>query len=104
MKKPSTIGKQHLVNVHEALVNLLESKNIEQYDEPVQKTALYIVRKFPEIKNVKIKYEFPNPDNEPDLKIKWNEGKDQIKLRVKFSAGQSKGWSSLKLAGEYRVE
>lgn len=69
MKKPSTIGKQHLVNVHEALVNLLESKNIEQYDEPVQKTALYIVRKFPEIKNVKIKYEFPNPDNEPDLKI-----------------------------------
>lgn len=69
MKKPSTIGKQHLVNVHEALINLLESKNIEQYDEPVQKTALYIVRKFPRIKNVKIKYEFSNPDNEPDLKI-----------------------------------
>jgi hypothetical protein len=33
----------------------------------------------------------------------WNEKKEELALRVKFSAGQSKGWSSLKLACEYKV-
>lgn len=35
--------------------------------------------------------------------LNWNDGQDEIKLRVKFSGGQQKGWSSLKLAGEYRL-
>lgn len=34
----------------------------------------------------------------------WNENEEELSLRVKFSGGQSKGWSSLKLACEYQVE
>lgn len=31
----------------------------------------------------------------------WNNGKEQISLRVKFSSGESHGWSSIKLSSEY---
>lgn len=31
----------------------------------------------------------------------WNDGEEQISLRVKFSSGQSHGWSSIKLTSEY---
>lgn len=31
----------------------------------------------------------------------WNNGKEQISLRVKFSSGESHGWSSIKLTSEY---
>lgn len=34
----------------------------------------------------------------------WAGGTDEIRLRVKFSAGQRHGWSSLKLACEYGVK
>ncbi|MFV2049631.1 hypothetical protein ACEWK1_20025, partial [Metabacillus sp. YM-086] len=33
----------------------------------------------------------------------WNEKQEELSLRVKFSAGQKKGWSSLKLACEYKL-
>ncbi|MEG0259330.1 MAG: hypothetical protein RR651_05600 [Lysinibacillus sp.] len=35
--------------------------------------------------------------------LRWHEEQEELSLRVKFSAGQSKGWSSLKLACEYKV-
>ncbi|QOL26236.1 hypothetical protein LP316_02735 [Thalassotalea sp. LPB0316] len=33
--------------------------------------------------------------------IRWGNGSAEISIRVKFSAGQNKGWSSLKLACDY---
>jgi len=33
--------------------------------------------------------------------IRWGNGSAEISIRVKFSAGQDKGWSSLKLACDY---
>ncbi|MGD7054232.1 hypothetical protein [Sutcliffiella horikoshii] len=35
--------------------------------------------------------------------LSWNEGQDVLNLRVKFSKGQSHGWSSIKLTSEYQV-
>lgn len=35
--------------------------------------------------------------------LRWNGGLEELSLRVKFSARQSKGWSSLKLACEYKL-
>ena len=35
--------------------------------------------------------------------LRWNGDLEELSLRVKFSAGQSKGWSSLKLACEYKL-
>lgn len=70
MKKPSTIGKQHLINVHEALMNYVNNKSIDQFPESIQKTVRYIVEKFKEIETVQMKYEFSNPDEQPDLTIK----------------------------------
>lgn len=32
----------------------------------------------------------------------WNDGVEQLTLRVKFSGGQSRGWTSIKLACEYQ--
>lgn len=34
---------------------------------------------------------------------RWNDGDEELTLRVKFSAGQKHGWSSLKLASEYQI-
>lgn len=34
----------------------------------------------------------------------WNEKQEELSLRVKFSAGQAKGWSSLKLACEFKID
>ena len=36
--------------------------------------------------------------------LQWNDSTEQLSLRVKFSKGQSHGWSSLKLACDYKVE
>lgn len=46
---------------------------------------------------------FPETPTQINTTLKWNEGQDQIKIRVKFSARQNYGWSSLKLAVEYVV-
>ena len=35
--------------------------------------------------------------------LSWNKKQEELSLRVKFSAGQEKGWSSLKLACEFKV-
>jgi hypothetical protein len=43
---------------------------------------------------------YPSPSQ---TTLFWNEKKEELALRVKFSAGQSKGWSSIKLACEYKV-
>lgn len=47
---------------------------------------------------------YPKTPTLINTKLIWNEGEEYIILRVKFSGGQSKGWSSLKLACEYTVE
>lgn len=42
----------------------------------------------------------------PSLKqttLRWNNDGESLSLRVKFSAGKTKGWSSLKLACQYRI-
>ncbi|WP_394234154.1 hypothetical protein [Niallia oryzisoli] len=36
--------------------------------------------------------------------LKWNNDLDMISLRVKFSKGQSHGWSSVKLTSEYQLK
>ncbi|MCG7335272.1 hypothetical protein MHZ95_08285 [Sporosarcina sp. ACRSM] len=35
--------------------------------------------------------------------LRWNDNQEELTLRVKFSGGQNKGWSSLKLACDYRI-
>lgn len=35
--------------------------------------------------------------------LRWNHQQEELSMRVKFSASQKKGWSSLKLACEHRV-
>jgi hypothetical protein len=35
--------------------------------------------------------------------LQWSEGHEELSLRVKFSASQKKGWSSLKLACDYTI-
>ena len=42
----------------------------------------------------------PTPIN---TKLKWNEGKEYITLRVKFGGGHHRGWTSVKLAVGYIV-
>lgn len=36
--------------------------------------------------------------------LRWHEKQEELSLRVKFSGRQSKGWSTLKLACEYKVK
>ena len=37
-------------------------------------------------------------------KLTWDNGKDAIDLRVKFSRGHEHGWSSVKLTSEYQIK
>lgn len=81
MGKSSKNGKQHLLNVYEALRKQLVCKSISNYSEPVQKTVKYITGKYPNIKKVIMKYELPNPDEEPDLEIITTNG-EAIKVNL----------------------
>ncbi|MGV2941471.1 hypothetical protein AB5I83_17845 [Mesobacillus sp. LC4] len=36
--------------------------------------------------------------------LSWNRDKEQISLRVKFSKGETHGWSSIKLTSEYKLK
>lgn len=35
--------------------------------------------------------------------LRWNDDNEELALRVKFSASQQHGWSSLKLSCEYKI-
>lgn len=81
MKKSSEIGKQHLLNVYVALQQQLNNKDISQYSEPIQQTIQFIMSEIPNIKEVLMKYDFPRPDREPDLKVTTVDGK-QLKVNL----------------------
>lgn len=81
MGKSSKNGKQHLLNVYEALRKQLDCESISTYNEPIQKTVNYITEKYPNIEKVIMKYELPNPDEEPDLKITMTTG-EVIKVNL----------------------
>ncbi|WP_341201254.1 hypothetical protein [Planomicrobium okeanokoites] len=36
--------------------------------------------------------------------LAWNKGEEQMSLRMKFSKGETHGWSSVKLAAEYKID
>lgn len=44
--------------------------------------------------------QYPRPTH---TTLHWNDKQEQLSLRVKFSGGQSKGWSSLKLACGFKI-
>ncbi|WP_175639278.1 hypothetical protein [Metabacillus schmidteae] len=46
---------------------------------------------------------FPKYPSPIQTTLRWNDNHEELSLRVKFSAGQAKGWSSLKLACEFKV-
>lgn len=46
----------------------------------------------------------PNTPSTIQTTLTWNTGQEELSLRVKFSRSQAYGWSSLKLACDYRVE
>ena len=47
---------------------------------------------------------YPTTPTAIQTTLSWSNHEETLTLRVKFSASQSKGWSSLKLACEYLVE
>ncbi|TQR18653.1 hypothetical protein [Psychrobacillus vulpis] len=47
---------------------------------------------------------YPKTPSTIQTTLRWNEKQEELSLRVKFSKGQDHGWSSMKLACEYRVE
>ncbi|MFP3916925.1 hypothetical protein U5N28_03865, partial [Lysinibacillus telephonicus] len=58
-----------------------------------------------EHKSIKGKIDvIPNSPTPIQTTLSWDQNSQQLSLRVKFSGGQAKGWSSLKLACEYKIE
>ena len=47
---------------------------------------------------------YPKTPSITQTTLCWNEKQEELSLRVKFSGGHHHGWSSLKLACEYRVD
>lgn len=46
---------------------------------------------------------FPGTPTAIQTTLRWNRHQEELSLRFKFSAGQSHGWSSLKLSCDYRL-
>lgn len=44
---------------------------------------------------------YPNSPSNIQNTFKWNNGNEELSLRIKFSKGQHHGWSSIKFASEY---
>ncbi|MDW8514885.1 ubiquitin family protein [Priestia flexa] len=47
---------------------------------------------------------YPHKPSQIQTTLSWNNNQEELCLRIKFSAGQSRGWSSLKLACEYKIQ
>ena len=67
----------------------------------VYKQNQCIVLNYEEIQNeIKV---LPKTPTSIQTTLLWNYDTEELTLRVKFSRGQNKGWSSLKLACDYRL-
>lgn len=67
MSNSSAIGKKHLLDVYDALTKYLNGQSIESFLEPVRETVKYILQLYPNIVEVKNKFETENPDQNPSL-------------------------------------
>lgn len=78
--KSSEIGKQHLLAVSSILKSKQNSQNVEEYHESAIQTAAYIDKMFPDIIDVKNRYDFKNPNQSASLVIKTKQKEIAINL------------------------
>ncbi|MEI3614959.1 hypothetical protein [Pseudogracilibacillus sp. SO30301A] len=81
MKKASTIGKKHVLNVSDALNRTILNKTLDDYDDTTIQTVKYILNLYPDIQSVQNKYDMPIPDDHPDLTINL---RDQTKIKLEL--------------------
>lgn len=74
MNKPSTIGKNHVLQVSDALNKLLLGESLTLFSHTVLQTAHYIEGLYPNIKSVMSKFEMERPDTRPDLSLTLTDG------------------------------
>lgn len=81
MKKASSIGKKHVLDVSYALKRAILNKTIDDYNNTVIETVKYILNLYPEIQSVKCKLDMPNSDEHPDLTLRLK-NKTEVKIEL----------------------
>lgn len=76
MEKPSTVGKNHVLGVSQALKMSLMGNSMDSYLDPVVQTVNFIRAEYPKIIDVSSKYETQQPDANPDLNLQLSDGQE----------------------------
>lgn len=82
-------GNQHVLNVYSALIKFLNHESIDEYLDGIKQNVDYLIKKYPNIADVKVKFDFSNPDDHPDLTITL-ENDETIKVNLFSIEGKGK--------------
>ncbi|UHA58860.1 hypothetical protein KDJ21_018810 [Metabacillus litoralis] len=88
MNQSRKIGDEHVINVFNALKNLLTGKPIQEFPDTTKETVEYIMKLYPDIKGVHNKFETEKPDFHPDLCLLLKSDK-QIKINLFYTKGNA---------------
>lgn len=69
MKNPRKLGDKHVIDVHRALLFVLDKKSITVFPKTVRETVNYITNLFPNIISVSSKFEAKNTNTAKDLTL-----------------------------------
>lgn len=89
MTSLKSIGNQHVLNVYSALIKFLNHESIDEYSDGIKQNVVYLIKKYPNIADVKVKFDFSNPDEHPDLTITL-ENDEIIKVNLFSIEGKGK--------------
>lgn len=89
MTSLKSIGNQHVLNVYSAVVQFLNHESIDEYSDGIKQNVDYLIKKYPNIADVKVKFDFSNPDEHPDLTITL-ENDEIIKVNLFSIEGKAK--------------
>ncbi|RUL53958.1 hypothetical protein [Lysinibacillus antri] len=121
IKETETVFKQNGINHIESLerVSIAIGESLQKTTQANLKKGItailghaptlvtvYTINKSKMIQHGEVKGEihvYPNTPSAIQTTLQWDQNQEELTLRVKFSGGQSKGWTSVKLACEYMV-
>ena len=87
-------------------------KNLQKGLAAIRGTSTTIITNYKKDKSMILEHEvvrgevevFPKTPTNIQTTLRWNGKQEELSLRIKFGSGEQHGWSSVKLACEYRVE
>lgn len=92
-------------------LQIANQKNLQKGLAAIRGTATTIITNYTKDKSMILEHNvvrgevevFQNTPTTIQTTLRWNDKQEELSLRVKFGSGKQHGWSSVKLACEYRI-